>query len=87
MAKVYPLEIEEMRESEDGDVLGYYSKGHHDDAAFNAALQAFLGETIPLRLRPRREWFRCACYGQDRVFDTGKPGQRGSFPITCVDDW
>lgn len=86
--KTYPLHLEELYD--EGDALGLFSRGHHPEAAFVAALQAQYGYTDgsypagPIRQTwwrylPPSEEYPAGYYGD------ATPHARGAFPVTVVD--
>ncbi len=86
--KEYPLEIETLIDGDNGDRLGYYSKGHHDPSAFVAAIKERENEDwAPERVR--HDWSRMAIVsgadGWERCLYSGKPGRRGVFPVTVIE--
>lgn len=95
--KEYTLEIQELREFQGGH-LGWYSKGHQEKAAFKDALVRgehisqhnadYFTEDGPITDYIRHEWWRCVPVPGEHFTCTfnAKPGTRGAFPVTVVED-
>jgi hypothetical protein len=87
MAREYPLEVHELHDHDGGGTCGYYSKGHHDKAAFAAeAERLFAHEGLLAGVdHGERRWEICA--GPDgwiRCLNPPLKGKRGVFPVTIV---
>lgn len=85
----HPLEIQELREFEGGH-LGWYSKGHHEATDFltEASFEASTILDIDVRF-VRQEYWRCVPAGRGLrgvCTVTARPGTRGAFPVTVVED-
>jgi hypothetical protein len=92
--KDYPLRVAGLIDPDNGEAVGYYTKGHHDAAIFlsegartlgyvyNAA---DVGHVVPTYMR----WEFCAYLDGDgrslrMLVDHDAPG-RGIFPVTLLD--
>lgn len=90
--KSHPLAIAWLEEDE-GSILGYYSKGHHDAPAFLYAVGDYapdLSYAEGLAQHVSHVWFRCRPGASDdgfprTFFDRAVPHSRGAFPATYVD--
>lgn len=82
----------------DGEEIGFYSKGHHDPAAFRAACAEAMAEDgdfyyLDPELTPppseddevRHETWRDEITGDDEMvwFRPAQPGEPGAYPVTC----
>lgn len=88
--KTHPLAIEELSEFEGGH-MGWWSKGHHEPVDFLTEASYEAGKILDIDVRyVRQEWWRCVPYGNadERWVLTipAKPGTRGAFPVTVVED-
>jgi hypothetical protein len=87
-AKDYPLEIGDLYS--DNCLCGYFSKGHHEPAAFIAAVEAAYADDITHR-QVQHAWRRWEiCAGPDRWVRCLNPpreksGTRGVFPVTIAE--
>lgn len=68
------------------------SKGHHDQAAFLKACEAYWGEKLPKGFEaPTHMWWRWvpARPGSDYkgYYHEAQPGARGAFPVTATTRW
>jgi hypothetical protein len=88
------IKIEVVYESDGGEELGLFAEGHHDPAAFTAAVEAWRaspdGAWLPAELVPtvlpdevRHETWRNEDGGEGYVFRPAAPGEPGAYPVTC----
>ena len=88
--KDYPLLIECLHDADDGDLVAYYSKGHHDPAAFvDAVFRDWGDEYPPDRVRHEERRWEIVCGPDDWVRSLGVPRKgttrRGVFPVTIIE--
>jgi hypothetical protein len=88
--KKHKLSIEYISD-DSGDVLRYYSKGHHDFDAFKQAVARDQGCKPDEICEPQHDWWRwnlyeCGVSAKESGYcgwqTQGTPGKRGSFPVT-----
>jgi hypothetical protein len=87
--KTYPLEIVVLRECDGGSFMAWISKGHHDAAAFLAAVEEYEGE-LPANPQVRHEYRRMAWCGGAAIarfpfWDVVQGPERGAFPVTILE--
>lgn len=85
--KTYPLEVQELREFEGGH-MGWFSKGHHDATDFLTEASFEAGKILDIDVRlVRQEHWKCLPRTERGIETvTVKPGARGAFPVTVVED-
>lgn len=84
-----PLLIERLHALDgDHDDLGWYSRGHHSEKAFRAALaertQRHPCEAAEAECRFVQGWWRKVPRGDGAQFHAARPGSRGAFPVTAL---
>lgn len=88
MAKIYPLEVEELCEPGGMEAVCIFSKGHHDPQKFvEAVKREFEREISPEDVVQRYGRWEMFTFSQGRtqvLADQDEPG-RGIFPVTIVD--
>jgi hypothetical protein len=86
--KKYPLDPCPIREMQGNDLLGYYSKGHHEPAAFVAAAEEAWGDRCDAA-QVRHGWRRVAIGSFDDEWmhwlAVAEAGGRGAFPVTIIE--
>jgi len=88
--KDYPLQVETLHDCDNGDHVAYYSKGHHEPAAFVEAVLRDHGDEYPAEKvkHEYRRWQIIGCDG-DWMRSLGSPRkgttQRGVFPVTIIE--
>jgi hypothetical protein len=95
MATLGPEQIERLHDADgDYDDLGWYAKGHHSEADFRAALEAYFWRPTPTGSERYKHpceadetectyfqgWWRVA-FGR---LQTTAPHARGAFPVTAL---
>lgn len=86
--KVYALEVQPLHDLDNGELVSYYSKGHHDPAAFVEAVYRDYGDEYPVETveHAERRWeIVCGPDGWCRCLNTPHRGRRGVFPVTIID--
>ena len=73
-----PLEIHDYQN--DDYRFGYYSRGHHDDAAFLTACRTYHGGDLPVGIVEQAHW-RTVTTGAGPFYIPAFAG-RGSYPVT-----
>lgn len=82
----HKLEVEQIFDIDGGQLLGYYSKGHHEDEPFREAVaewdEDWAEEVI------HRDWMRTVPLNNGLFctmqFFKAIPKSRGAFPVTYV---
>lgn len=87
----HPLSIERLHSSDgDYDDLGWYSKGHHDEARFRSRLAAMLAEhrhpseADETRCHFVHAWWRNVPTADGMRLQTAAPKSRGAYPVTAM---
>lgn len=88
-AKDYPLKIETLHDLDSHDTVSYYSKGHHDRAAFAEAVMEAYGDEVPIE-KVEHTFRRWGMFpgtdGPARCLVPPYRAKRGVFPVT-IWDW
>ena len=90
--KEYVLKVQELWDPYGGDLLGYYTKGHHDAAAFieiaNSRDRAEGGDGDWAECDVAHRWWRTvqapAGTEVDYLFQAVSGPGRGVYPVTVV---
>jgi hypothetical protein len=88
--KEYPLLIECLHDVDNGDLVSYYSKGHHDPAAFIESVREDGGDEYPIdQVKHEYRRWEIVCGPDDwaRSLNPPRPGttRRGVFPVTIIE--
>jgi hypothetical protein len=83
----YPLDVDPLT-GQDGEGLGYFSKGHHDPEAFVREASHFDGLLYPAKY-VRHAYYRAVPSQNDdldTIYYETKPG-RGAWPVTLIENY
>ncbi|WP_331373815.1 hypothetical protein [Sinorhizobium chiapasense] len=92
-ARRHGIEIEESRELDSGDVMGFFARGHHDRHKFAEACNEYTGADAYYdrrHVKPddcRHEWWRTVpVSGEPGVvsYHAAEPRSRGAFAVTVT---
>jgi hypothetical protein len=89
-AKDYPLLIETLHDCDDHELVAYYSKGHHDPAAFVEAVMRDHGDEYPVeKVKHEQRRWQIVCGPDEWMRSLGTPRKgtttRGVFPVTIIE--